>query len=141
MDPRHPHDPDWRPASLSATELGFTRRPPVPWLSPSLLLRTGLRTALAHTFGAYLDKRELQGALPARTYHQTGDDGELWLDFVADLGDGFDATYSVASLLAQPSLTVDGAALPRGRVLLLGGDQVYPTASAEDATSPARQVA
>ncbi len=129
MDPRHPHDPDWRPASLSATELGFTRRPPVPWLSPSLLLRTGLRTALAHTFGAYLDKRELQGALPARTYHQTGDDGELWLDFVADLGDGFDATYSVAYLLAQPSLNVSGHDLPRGDVLVMGGDLVYPTAS------------
>ncbi|MGC9670299.1 metallophosphoesterase family protein [Planosporangium sp. 12N6] len=57
------------------------------------------------------------------------DQGELWLDYVADLGDGFNATYSVAYLLAQPRLTVDGAALPRGRVLVMGGDQVYPTAS------------
>ncbi|SCZ54013.1 hypothetical protein SAMN02799638_01380 [Arthrobacter sp. UNCCL28] len=54
---------------------------------------------------------------------------EMWLDFAADLGDGFDATYTVASLLAQDTLTVDGHELPRGRVLVLGGDEVYPVAS------------
>lgn len=54
---------------------------------------------------------------------------ELWLDFTADLGDGFDATYTVASLLAEESLSVEGHELPRGRVLVLGGDEVYPVAS------------
>jgi hypothetical protein len=54
---------------------------------------------------------------------------EMWLDFAADLGDGFDATYTVASLLAQDSLRVDGRELPRGNVLVLGGDEVYPVAS------------
>ncbi|MHC6220064.1 hypothetical protein [Arthrobacter sp. MMS24-S77] len=56
---------------------------------------------------------------------------ELWLDFTADLGDGFDATYSVALLLAQDRLEVDGHTLPRGNVLVLGGDEVYPVASPE----------
>lgn len=54
---------------------------------------------------------------------------DLWLDYTADLGDGFDATYSVALLLAEDKLTVDGHDLPRGRVLVLGGDEVYPVAS------------
>ncbi|MEV7606403.1 hypothetical protein AB0N65_13265 [Paenarthrobacter sp. NPDC089322] len=54
---------------------------------------------------------------------------ELWLDFTADLGDGFDATYTVASLLAQDKLTVEGLELPRAKVLVLGGDEVYPVAS------------
>ncbi|WP_429387171.1 hypothetical protein [Paenarthrobacter sp. TE4293] len=53
----------------------------------------------------------------------------MWIDFAADLGDGFDATYTVASLLAQDKLAVDGHELPRGRVLVLGGDEVYPVAS------------
>ena len=53
---------------------------------------------------------------------------------MADTGDGFDATYSVAYLLAQPSLTVDGETLPRGQALVLGGDQVYPTAEQPGAT-------
>jgi hypothetical protein len=56
---------------------------------------------------------------------------DLWLDFTADLGDGFDATYSVALLLAQDRLEVAGHSLPRGNVLVLGGDEVYPVASPE----------
>ncbi|WP_454698001.1 hypothetical protein [Arthrobacter humicola] len=54
---------------------------------------------------------------------------DLWLDFTADLGDGFDPTYTVASLLAEASLQVDGQELRRGKVLVLGGDEVYPVAS------------
>ena len=118
-----------RPRTLDPQELGFTPRRPVPWLAPLLLLSTGLRTLLAVLFGAYLDKRELQSALPSRVHEQPGVNGELWLDYVADLGDGFDATYSVAYLLAQPHLDLDGRRLPRGQVLVMGGDQVYPTAS------------
>lgn len=66
----------------------------------------------------------------------------LWFDYAADTGDGFNSTYWVACQLAQRGLSVrpseaaeDGALppleLPRGRFLLLGGDQVYPSASRE----------
>lgn len=101
----------------------------MPWLAPLLLISTGVRTLLALLFGAYLDKRELQNALPSEVHHEPGTDGELWLDYVADLGDGFNATYSVAYLLAQPELVLDSQRLPRGQMLMMGGDQVYPTAS------------
>ena len=120
-----------RPRSMDPQELGFTPQRPVGWLAPLLLLSTGLRTLLAVLFGAYLDKRELQNALSGDTFEQAGTDGELWLDYVADLGDGFHATYSVAYLLAQPELVVGGRRLPRGRVLLMGGDQVYPLARSD----------
>ncbi|MEQ4303818.1 metallophosphoesterase [Plantactinospora sp. B6F1] len=120
-----------RPGSLDPSELGFTPQRPVPWLAPLLLVSTGLRTLLALLFGAYLDKRELQNSLPSTVTRQVGPDGDLWLDFVADLGDGFNATYSVAYLLTRPELEVDGHRLPRGQMLLMGGDQVYPTASGE----------
>ncbi len=58
----------------------------------------------------------------------------MWFDFIADTGDGFGATYSIAWLAAQPELTVEGAdrPLPRGAVLALGGDEVYPVASAAE---------
>ncbi len=84
-------------------------------------------------FGANLDKRELQAALPSTVYQHNGAD-ELWFDYIADVGDGFDATYSMAWLVGQPSLTVPGPdgtehVLPRGRVLVMGGDEVYPTPS------------
>ncbi len=116
---------------MDPRELGFTPRRPVPWLAPLLLISTGLRTLLAMLFGAYLDKRELQNAFGDGTFRQVGPDGGLWLDYVADLGDGFDATYSVAYLLAQPELTVDGHRLPRAQTLVMGGDQVYPAAGYE----------
>ena len=37
---------------------------------------------------------------------------EMWLDFTADLGDGFDSTYTVASLLAQNTLRWTGMSFP-----------------------------
>jgi hypothetical protein len=129
--------PPRRPTALDPQQLGYTPRRGVPWLSPILLAGTAVRVVLSDLFGAYLDKRELQNALPARIFderpgdadHEPDDTGELWVDYVADLGDGFHATYSIAYLLAQPHLAVEGTELPRGRLLVMGGDQVYPTAS------------
>jgi hypothetical protein len=117
---------------MDPQQLGFTPRRPVGWLAPVLLLSTGLRALLAILFGAYLDKRELQNALAGDIHHHRGTDGELWFDYVADLGDGFHATYSVAYLLAQPDLELAGRRLPRGEVLLMGGDQVYPTPNGDN---------
>ncbi|MFG1886888.1 metallophosphoesterase family protein [Micromonospora sp. NPDC049051] len=120
-----------RPGGTDPRELGFTPRKPVPWLAPFLLISTGIRTLLAMLFGAYLDKRELQNSLDAGIARQVGPDGGLWLDYVADLGDGFNATYSVAYLIAQRELAVDGHRLPRAQTLVMGGDQVYPSAAFE----------
>ena len=123
-----------RPRDLSPEELGFVPRPRVSWLSPLLLLGTAVRVVLANLLGAYLDKRELQHQFPQDVFdHSDTDvDGGVWLDYVADLGDGFDSTYTVGYLLSQPSLDVGEHRLPRGRVLVMGGDQVYPTASWQD---------
>jgi hypothetical protein len=119
-----------RPKDMSEAELGFSPQSCVRWLAPRTLITTGAQSLVAEIFGSFADKRELQGGLPS-TVHRFADTDELWLDFVADLGDGFDATYSVASLLAAESLTVPGHddPLPRGRLLVMGGDEVYPAAS------------
>lgn len=76
--------------------------------------------------------------------YEAGTEGDsLWFDYAADTGDGFNSTYWVAYQLAQEklklrqrdpqtqvSLPKDAAeGLPRGRFLILGGDQVYPSAS------------
>ncbi len=121
---------DPRPQSLDPQQLGFIPRGPVPWLSPGQLAVTALRVVLSSWFGAYLDKRELQQALPDDVFEEGADQAEMWFDYVADIGDGFDPTYTVAYLLAQPELTVEGAPpLSRGRMLVMGGDEVYPTPS------------
>jgi len=65
------------------------------------------------------------------------DKGALWVDFIADLGDGFEATYAMAYLLAAPELEVRGTGktlekLPAGQILIFGGDLAYPNATEEE---------
>ncbi len=62
---------------------------------------------------------------------------EFWFDFIADTGDGGNASYAVASLALAPELEVTIGAgnttrLPRGELLLLGGDLAYPGASSDE---------
>lgn len=62
-------------------------------------------------------------------YDHLDEKDELWFDFIADTGDGGNSTYSVARLLAQPSLFIKAddsrLTLPRGQLLLIGGDLAY----------------
>jgi Calcineurin-like phosphoesterase len=62
------------------------------------------------------------------------DSGALWVDFIADLGDGFEATYAMAYLLAVERLRVGGVRqeLPAGQILIWGGDLAYPNATLEE---------
>lgn len=61
---------------------------------------------------------------------------EVWVDYVADTGDGWDPTYAVAYAIAHPErcVTKEGGRVPgeRGALLIMGGDQVYPTASRKE---------
>src|SRR5690606_13340960 len=76
------------------------------------------------------DRREVQASLDAELLRAPDRRGDTWVDYVADIGDGFDATFTVAWLLGRESLDVGGHELRRGSVLVLGGDEVYPTPSA-----------
>jgi hypothetical protein len=108
--------------------LGFVRQPAVRWLSPGLLMRSGVEVVVSGTFGRFADKREIQTEPQDGLDHSDAD--ELWVDYLSDTGDGWAATYTMAWLLARESLDVDGERLPRGKLLLLGGDEVYPIADA-----------
>jgi Calcineurin-like phosphoesterase len=111
------------------------RQPAVRWLSPGLLAREGVEVAVSAAFGKFADKRELQrDDQPVFDYSQPlpRARGGLWIDFLSDTGDGWGATYTMAWLLAQAELSgSDGEPLPQGDLLLLGGDQVYPSAGPE----------
>ncbi len=61
---------------------------------------------------------------------------ELTVDYVADVGDGFSSTFTIARQLAEPVTTVaidddTDLALGRGSLIMMGGDEVYPAAGAE----------
>jgi hypothetical protein len=103
----------------------------VRWLSPSGLFSTAMAVIVAEVFGKYSDKRELEGLQPVSPILTHGTDEDFWFDFVADLGDGWDSTYSVAWLLGQRSIEIEGRDYPRGDLLIMGGDEVYPRAGME----------
>jgi hypothetical protein len=71
---------------------------------------------------------------------------EIWFDYLADTGDGWNPTYAIATLVAAPALEVEVAErleggqirrldrpeprrLEHGQFLVLGGDEVYPVPS------------
>jgi hypothetical protein len=116
--------------SSSRIEL-YTQESMVNWLGPFQLMRTGLQTAVATTMGAFADPREMLAVLNPRDSNPpipVAGDGDVWIDYLADTGDGWDSTYSMALCVSQAvELPEHQLKLPRGDVLLLGGDQVYPT--------------
>ncbi|KAL6647234.1 hypothetical protein ACP70R_014671 [Stipagrostis hirtigluma subsp. patula] len=117
----------------------------VPWYSGTSadLFKTAFDLMVSVTlFVGRFDMRMMQAAMKRPTGDTQKDDllydyfnekEELWFDFVADTGDGGNSSYTVARLLAQPSIqTVIGGSmhtLPRGNLLLVGGDLAYPNPS------------
>uniref|UniRef100_A0A0D9WUM2 Calcineurin-like phosphoesterase domain-containing protein n=1 Tax=Leersia perrieri TaxID=77586 RepID=A0A0D9WUM2_9ORYZ len=114
----------------------------VPWTSADLF-KTAFDLMVSVTlFVGRFDMRMMQAAMKRTTDETRNDDllydywnerEDLWFDFVADTGDGGNSSYTVARLLAQPSIqTVIGGSmhtLPRGDLLLIGGDLAYPNPS------------
>jgi hypothetical protein len=112
------------------------------WFNPVLLLQLLNNVVVSSMFGQYADRRLMIAALDTvppeeharraeefRSRLEPDKDGGVWIDWVADLGDGFDSTYAVASLLAKRELKVGDVDLPRGQALVMGGDEVYPKAT------------
>jgi hypothetical protein len=124
--------PPERPAGFDARELRFEPQPATRWFSPGVLTASGLHVGITSVFGSFLDKRELQLSRPCTPDLRYAERDEIWLDYVADTGDGFEATATVACQVAKPELHPGGTGpLPRGDILVLGGDEVYPAASTE----------
>ncbi|WP_308639667.1 metallophosphoesterase [Paenibacillus silvisoli] len=136
----------------------------VEWFNPKQLIVTGTKTVLSTIFGLYSDFRLIEAFSRQGNHffdyskHFLRDDKgeyvtdkngfymhdplepreELWLDYVSDLGDGFDSTYTVAYYLTRPELAFNhpengsSVATKRGDILVFGGDQVYPTANRDE---------
>lgn len=137
--PRQP-DPetDCPSAPNSARAKDLFRTPMVRWFSPALLFQAAMRDVVSRMFALYADKRAILAALePGRAFlDEWYDRDRIWIDFVADLGDGWNSTYAIAHGLSQAELVVQSSEgeelLSRGSILVMGGDEVYPYATAGD---------
>ncbi|KAF0700957.1 Aste57867_8527 [Aphanomyces stellatus] len=118
--------------------------PMVPWYS-MFMFDTGFQLLISlKIFLGRFDRRSMQAALHPNykeyLFDHSSEKDELWFDFMADCGDGFNSSYQVARMLAQPEIKVsmtpalqaklrrrnDDITLPRGDCLVLGGDLAYP---------------
>jgi hypothetical protein len=126
--------------------------PMVGWYDPLQLLDAGLKSLVSKIVGQRSDQRIVQALANRKpeyydytVHYRDGREGpyadatrprdEIWIDYISDTGDGWNSTYAVAYIASQPAVEVgvDGAAerhrLPRGDLLVFGGDEVYPTPS------------
>jgi hypothetical protein len=155
--PHHPNTkfPEWEVAGAIGDKMSLFKsknlddwtqyKGMVHWFSPMVLFKTLEQVIPSTLFEKYADGRLIHAALDAIAPDSIietccggakglcGDNnGPFWVDYVADLGDGFDSTYAIAYLIGQQQLEVSGETLPRADCLIMGGDEVYPDASRED---------
>ncbi len=108
----------------------------VKWFSPATLIKTALETALSSLFGKFADSRNLEAFSHDHDSFDYSKEKEIWFDYVADLGDGWNSTYTVAHLLSQKKLKLSHGKneyeTERGKIIIMGGDQVYPSASRDE---------
>lgn len=130
----------------------------IKWFGVRQLAATALSTLAATVVGSMTGRRELMAALDADTPQPADFSGkdEVWLDYVADSGDGWNPTASIAWLVGRDAIALkrDGRPTPQpipgdcttegepdiedtlvlrhGEILILGGDEAYPVASAEN---------
>ena len=110
------------------------RRSMVGWYDPRVLAHSAYKLLIANIFGRHSDTRLIE-ALASQPqgdfdYSTAGQAGDFWLDYTADIGDGWNSTYAIADAIARPELRLEHRGAPEitraGRVLVFGGDEVYP---------------
>lgn len=113
-------------------------RRPVAWYAPAGLRRVAREQLWSLNLLRNLDRRETwNGGVEVASLAGLADGGgDFWFDFLADTGDGGNATTAVAQGALAATLNVTDTqgqprALPEGQLLVLGGDLAYPGASPE----------
>ena len=108
------------------------RRSMVGWYDPRVLAHSAYKLAIANVFGRHSDTRLIEALAnqPQTEFDYSVAEGDFWLDYAADIGDGWNATYAIADAIATPELPVEHGGRTEttraGRVLVFGGDEVYP---------------
>jgi hypothetical protein len=94
------------------------------WYNPEVLAQSAVKLFTANIFGRHSDTRliEALGSQPQGSFDYSQSKDDFWLDYVSDLGDGWNPTYAIAEAISRPGLFDTMA----GQVLVFGGDEVYP---------------
>jgi hypothetical protein len=112
------------------TDLFRDGAPMVRWFQPRQLLSTAAKV-IAST--ARTDFRAISALGEWQDPFGYDDRDEIWIDYVADVGDGWNPTYAVARAMAAPQLELElegvDHSLASGELVIMGGDQVYPFAT------------
>lgn len=111
----------------------------VGWYDLNQLPQTAFDVALSALIGGRTDYRLVEAlGQDLSVIDEFAGREELWFDFAADTGDGWNPTYAIAALLGRPTLDLAGPQgeangapyqTRRGEFVVLGGDEVYPTPS------------
>jgi hypothetical protein len=121
---------------MAAQEEAPRRRSMVGWYDPRVLAHTAYQVTIANIFGRHSDTRLIE-ALASQPqaefdYSKTAAHaaGDFWLDYTADIGDGWNSTFAIADAIARPELVLAHRGAQEttcaGSVLVFGGDEVYP---------------
>ncbi len=124
--------------------------PMVSWYNLKQIASTAFKSVVSALIGSQSDRRLILALASSEkefcdySFHYSGDKNtvvaeaekkrkEIWIDFIADTGDGWNSTYSVAYYASKPTLDLKinnkDFKTSRGNVLIFGGDEVYPTPS------------
>ena len=99
---------------------------------PRVLAQTGYQVAVANMFGRHSDTRliEALASQPQAEFDYSAGEGDFWLDYVADIGDGWNSTYAIADAIGRPELPLeqDGVNLRHLPHLVLSGVAIVDAA-------------
>ncbi len=111
----------------------------VRWLRLKEMWRNGPAMLSAGRDWKTLTGRHESQAVLAAAVFEAKEDEEFWFDYASDMGDAFDGTAPVAWLMGRKEIELPKdptnalpsppAFLPRGQLLVFGGDEVYPFAA------------
>ena len=85
------------------------RRSMVGWYDPRVLAHSAYQLAIANVFGRHSDTRLIEALAnqPQTEFDYSAAEGDFWLDYAADIGDGWNSTYEIADAIATPELQVE----------------------------------
>ena len=111
--------------------VSITKHRMVGWYDPPQLLRTAGQVVLSTIFGRHADYRFIEALYddpedlpkddPEHFIIDYSHHKEFWLDYIADLGEGWNSTYAVAYHSSRPKLD-----------LTLGKEPVYNSTRSSD---------